>query len=795
MKKYYLLLILFLSGFIAVFSQTTLTSGDIVITGFNSDNPDEVTFVLLTDILANTELKFTDSGWVSTGEFRGNEGIATWTATSDLPCGTEINFIATPPVSASFGVITRSGSFALAATGDQILAYQGLEDSPTFIYAVNFSAAGWSEATAANSSALPVGLTDGINALDLGNIDNAVYDCSTTTETSAILNAVSSATNWNLSNARLNIIDGCTYSCVACATEVTWDGTNWNWSDGTPQNTLPTLNEAVVLNANFNTGTNGNINACNLSVSDGTTLIVTDNSFINVTNEIITEGTIIVDPQGSVVQISDTSVNSTTGTIILQKQTSVLNTALEYTYWSSPVTGETIEDTFATVPTSRRFSFNAANFVDLQDEIDNTGTFIPGQDGIDDDGNAWQAASGTMEPGVGYATTASPSGLFPGQQVFTFEGDFNNGIIQSTLSNASGGVYQDWNFIGNPYPSAIDTQVFFSANTGVVDNIYLWSQATALDANASGNDSENFSSADYAIISASGVNTAGASGIIPTNYVASGQGFFVEALSGTNVVFNNAMRVTGDNNQFFRNTDTTQRNYREILWVNLTSDNGVFNQIAVAYMDGATENNDGTYYDVKRNASSRTLAKLYSKVTNDENEFVIQCKSPLDINADEIINLGFKNDINSPTIFSISLAQLEGAFLNSNNIYLKDNLLNTIHDLKVSDYNFTSDSGEFSNRFNIVFNTEALSIKDASLNSNDLVITELNNGEVQFKINANLNITNVQLLDVLGRSIYNLKGNSPKETYNLSKLSNTAYIAKVTLSNGLVISKKAIKQR
>ncbi|MCB0434134.1 MAG: hypothetical protein KDD18_14495, partial [Mangrovimonas sp.] len=72
-------------------------------------------------------------------------------------------------------------------------------------------------------------------------------------------------------------------------------------------------------------------------------------------------------------------------------------------------------------------------------------------------------------------------------------------------------------------------------------------------------------------------------------YVASGQGFFVigkktGASSGaayyTSPVFNNSMRVTGNNNQFFRSSSANLNNR---LWVNLISDNGVFNQILVGY--------------------------------------------------------------------------------------------------------------------------------------------------------------------------------------------------------------------
>ena len=94
-----------------------------------------------------------------------------------------------------------------------------------------------------------------------------------------------------------------------------------------------------------------------------------------------------------------------------------------------------------------------------------------------------------------------------------------------------------------------------------------------------------------------------------------------------------------------------------------------------------------------------------------------------------------------------------------------------------------------------MFVTEALSINDNVISANDITISELQNGEVRFSTSKKVTITNVEILDVLGRQIYNLKGNNSTETYNLSQLSKAAYIAKISLSNGQVISKKAIKQR
>ena len=275
----------------------------------------------------------------------------------------------------------------------------------------------------------------------------------------------------------------------------------------------------------------------------------------------------------------------------------------------------------------------------------------------------------------------------------------------------------------------------------------------------------------------------------------SGQGFFIEALSGANITFNNSMRVTGNNDQFFRNENTG--NSRNVLWLNLSSDNGVAKQIAVAHFDGATDSYDGSFYDVKENLSSGNAATIYSRILDGEDDqFVIQGKNTSSLDEYEVIHVGFKTIITVPTLYNISIAQFEGDFYTTNTIYLKDNLLNTYHNLKDSDYIFTSETGIFNDRFEIVFRTSTLSIKDNEIDANGITITELTNGNVEFKLNSNQNIiTNVEIIDMLGRRVYNLRGNNATEVYNLSQLSKSAYIAKITLSNGQIISKKAIKQQ
>ena len=199
-----------------------LNPGDIAFVSFDSDDPDAFSFVALAPIPSGTVIKFTDNGWVaSTGSFRATEGIWIVGFTSDIACGTEVVVTASGPTDvqgASLGSLTTSGSLALGTSGDQILAYQGDDAAPAFVAAINFDGPGWTaDATTSSTSAVPAGLTDGMTALNLGEIDNARYGCSVESGTvSSLLAAINTAGNWVLDNAVSQVPAGCLFAPSGC---------------------------------------------------------------------------------------------------------------------------------------------------------------------------------------------------------------------------------------------------------------------------------------------------------------------------------------------------------------------------------------------------------------------------------------------------------------------------------------------------------------------------------------------------------------------------------------------------
>lgn len=563
-----------------------------------------------------------------------------------------------------------------------------------------------------------------------------------------------------------------------------WDGTAWD-------NGIPNSTTKAVIDGDYTANAANSFTACGLTINAGNTVTVS-NGYIEVENDVVVDGDLIVNTTGNFVQNDNggTFTLNAGGVARVNKTTSPKAQWYYYTYWSSPVVGETVGDAFPNAPADRRFWFNAGNFVDTDG------------DDIDDNADDWQYALATdvMTPGRGYAATESRFHISGATGIADFEGQFNTGDVPVTIAVNAANTGVNWNFIGNPYPSAIDFDAFQAANSSIIGGAaYFWSQASPPSELNVGNEGLNFNLNDYAIYTVgSGGTAGGVSGKVPNGFVASCQGFFVPAITNGAATFTNAMRMADDtsNDQFFKNSRTKKSNTESIknrLWLNLTSGNGVFNQVLVAYVDGATNNNDGMYYDAPKFLAQDYAAAFYTLSGSDNTKYAIQGKSINSINQSEIIKLGLSTNIEVATIYKISIAELQGDFLSSNTVYLKDNLTNTVHNLSGNDYSFTSEVGEFNERFEVAFSATALSNDEFTLNANDIKIVQLDDNNVQFSSETST-FKSIVVFDLLGRSLYHLNGQNSKETYNLSTLKNSVYIANIELENGATVSKKFIKR-
>ena len=551
-------------------------------------------------------------------------------------------------------------------------------------------------------------------------------------------------------------------------------------------NNIPTNTEEfydVTIDNNFNTSTSNNLYAKgNLIVDPTNTVTISDGRYIYVHYNFTNNGTFNILNNGSLVQGDDAGTNI--GNINVARSASV--DAQDYVYWSSPITNMNVNNVSPSSPTNRIYKW-------IPTFANTNGTF----------GN-WVAAAGeTMQKGLGYIIRVPNGQTAPATPgALNFTANFTNGVPHNGLTSALQvtrgaipGNDDQWNLLGNPYPSAIDAYEFLDQNSSVLDGfVNLWTHgnppSTAVSDPFYYDFGSNYTETDYITY-----NGMGASSGPDEFYIASGQSFMVNMLESaptpSNIVFNNSMRgVDHDNSMFFKsNISQKTTNYRNLekhrIWLDLVSDSQPTNRILIGYAQNATMDRDRMFDAISDNLD------FYSLIANEA--FVIQGRA-LPFDNSDVVPLGFK--VNVEGNYTIAIANVDGMFdSNSQAIYLKDYALNTIHDLRSRPYSFVSDAGIFNNRFEIVFRANALSVDELVTNQNIISIIELDNDDVRFTVDSkNISIKNIEIIDLTGRTVYYLKGENSSETYHLSGLSSSAYIAKITLSDNRVIIKKAIKK-
>jgi hypothetical protein len=355
-----------------------------------------------------------------------------------------------------------------------------------------------------------------------------------------------------------------------------------------------------------------------------------------------------------------------------------------YNYWSSPVSGATLlsigVNGLSTGSASNTYEYNPAGA---------TGSDVAGLR----QGWILRNFNTPMVVGKGYITTSA------GNVAFT--GPVNNGNINRPLTL---GAFTRFNLVGNPYPCAISAGAFISANSSQIEPaLYFW------DDDASGG--VGYDVGDYAVTNTIGTVATGGSGNASsfTGDIASGQGFFVEALStGSSVAFTNSMR--NSNNAFFFESEDLSR-----LWVSVKNDVGVYNEVLLAFLDGATDGKDANY-DAKKLIGNDNLA-LYTLIDGDP--YSIQTWGKLTENR--IVPLGLNAAVVGSHTFSLKqLDNIDPTVL----IYLEDQTTGIFHNLRLSDYTFSIDEAiEGSNRFFLHFSkpigieaiSESCSLNDGAI--------------------------------------------------------------------------------
>ncbi|AXB58082.1 T9SS sorting signal type C domain-containing protein [Flavobacterium fluviale] len=220
------------------------------------------------------------------------------------------------------------------------------------------------------------------------------------------------------------------------------------------------------------------------------------------------------------------------------------------------------------------------------------------------------------------------------------------------------------------------------------------------------------------------------------------------------------------------------------VWINLTNSNGVFKQILIAYITGATNGWDINYDAVTMDANK--LADFYS--INAGKKLVIQGRA-LPFDPSDVVPLGYRSSFDGNMTIAIDHAD---GMLVTQNIYLHDKETGTIHNLKDGGYTFSTLSGVFKDRFSITYGGDKkLGVDD--FNNVQHKITVASKDKIISLKSDQTALKEVSVFDITGRLLYNNPkiGTSELEISSIQS-GPQILLVKTTLDDGHMMTKKVL---
>ncbi len=545
------------------------------------------------------------------------------------------------------------------------------------------------------------------------------------------------------------------------------------WSPSPPVNDGT---ESLVFNAGTYSSS-GNLNACSCTVSGATVTINSGHNLSLVNGLTVTSGSITFNDGASLLQTNNVANSGN----IIYRRNSTPCFRYDYTYWSSPVAGQTLVNLSPNSFADGFFEYNPS---------------IP----------SWQQifTGNTMTVGKGYlirVPNSFPDPLYAPAQAFTaiFSGVPNNGTIPLTVVHNPA---SELNLIGNPYPSALNatalvTDPGFNVNGNFLGGtLYFWSHNTNLNMVTG-----QYTYSDYAVWNVlGGVNTYYSGNVgsgntnAPTGNIAAGQGFFAKTLASGTAYFRNSMRTGGATNtiaNFYRTASSAQTTSstsdngnafeKHRIWLDIDNGADAYKQLLVGYIEGGSDGLD-RLFDGEMVDTGNDVT-FYTKIDN--TKLTIQGRG-LTFAPTDTFALGYKAKV--ANTYTITLSDYDGLFTNQD-IYLEDQLLNVIHNLKDSAYTFASEVGEFENRFVLRFTSETLGLPVFSENS----VTVYKNTEGLFVNSGQVPMQSVAIYDVTGRLITTQNNvNTTQVRFATLPKTNQVLLVKITSESGAVVTKKVL---
>ena len=614
--------------------------------------------------------------------------------------------------------------------------------------------------------------------------------------------------------------DGTKYFTFAEVNGISWTGSTSSWSGGSGVSGAP--NTDVADNTQLVTvDAEGTSNHATLTanaqvgcvwIKSGAKLNIATGTFLQIADQLQLDGELRLVGSAQILQThSGTSQVTGSGKLFVDQQGTV-TTTYRYNYWTSPVkeigkstfsVKEVMKDgTTATAVGDFSFTPPDINFISYSGPYNTLNgdhttspitianywiySFVNGLSSA-----SWiqELETGSFSPAEGYILKG------PGAvQNYTFVGTPNDGDITSTISPGFSSL------LGNPYPSSIDSEAFFTTNSGVVETLYFWEHT-----GDSGNHNLGGYIGGYGLINASmglpgtapSYDTTGGRGEgityhTPGRYIPVAQGFFVEASgSGGTITFNNEMRAYqreiedgGSDSFFFKGSITKPLPILKIGFDYTNNENvELHRQVGVSFKSGHSFNRDNGF---DSEAFDVDVSDIYFKFDGNRENFIIAGLQEI---TDEFeFPLTVKIGASGSYKFTVDSKK------NINRtVYLTDKVTELKYDLS-NLVDLTLTPGTYEDRFYISFSPKTLSVDDEILNQEVRVYFNDQSKEVKVLVKPSINVNNIEIYNLLGQKVNKWSSfNQTNQEISLpiNKLSSAVYIIKIYTDKGTV-SKKIV---
>ena len=576
-------------------------------------------------------------------------------------------------------------------------------------------------------------------------------------------------------------------------------------------NIAQTLHNITIDNGSLPIGNANNRSVLGL-LTDANELSVLGDNGLTVTHYLNLDGLIDLEGESQLIQTDNSELDiSSSGSLERDQQgTADLYT---YNYWSSPVgtINTTANNQSYTIPSLLREGTTpsapgALNFITTGYDGNPAPIGVAdywiwkfaNQSGNDaTDYSFWQhiRSAGNMLVGEGFTMKGPGTGGIATPQNYVFTGKPNNNDISLTIN--AGNDY----LIGNPYPSALDSHEFLDDNPLTGGTLYFWEHwggGSHLLADYQGgyaqyNYSGGTGAASYGTNDPD-VGTGGTPTKLPGRYIPVAQGFFVAGAVNGTINFENDQRAfvteAGASSVFVRNSSaqasrTEEEDNRMKFRIGFNSINEIHRQLLLTVDNNASADVDWGYDGIIK---EEQIDDMYWMIDNEK--YIIQGTNQVDVQT--IVPLGIHT--RDEGLNEIMIDKLENV-PNDVAIYLHDKDLEIYHDLRIGNYQIYLLAGEYTDRFEIVFNNDdpSLDIADESI-SDSFEIHYSNNDKNIVILNPNsILIESMEIFNILGQSLQAIDEipNDNVSRIRVRNLSSGTYIIKLHTELGK-ISKKVL---